>query len=70
MKKPPMCLQYTIWALAAVGHARYHQYHEIFYRRARQYVEADEMSVSEISITLCGSEFNAVTGPRRTFHIN
>ncbi|KAJ3519923.1 hypothetical protein NM208_g13931 [Fusarium decemcellulare] len=37
VRKPPMCLQYAIWALAAVGHAKYDQYHEVFYRRARQY---------------------------------
>lgn len=43
MRKPPMCLQYIIWALASVGHAKYNQYHEVFYRRARQYIEADEM---------------------------
>ncbi|RSL56663.1 hypothetical protein CEP54_008728 [Fusarium duplospermum] len=43
LRKPPMCLQYIIWALAAVGHAKYNQYHEVFYRRARQYIEADEM---------------------------
>ncbi|RSL47129.1 hypothetical protein CEP53_010045 [Fusarium sp. AF-6] len=43
LRKPPMCLQYIIWALAAVGHAKYNQYHEVFYHRARQYIEADEM---------------------------
>ncbi|KAJ4309057.1 hypothetical protein N0V84_011731 [Fusarium piperis] len=43
LRKPPMCLQYIIWALAAVGHAKYNQYHDVFYRRARQYIEADEM---------------------------
>ncbi|KAF4972495.1 hypothetical protein FZEAL_9575 [Fusarium zealandicum] len=43
LRKPPMCLQYAIWALAAIGHAKYDQYHEVFYRRARQYIEADEM---------------------------
>lgn len=40
-----MCLQYIIWALAAAGHAKYNQYHEVFYHRARQYIEADEMKV-------------------------
>ncbi|KAF7551011.1 hypothetical protein G7046_g7841 [Stylonectria norvegica] len=28
MRKPPMCLQYAIWAMAANGHERYDQYHE------------------------------------------
>lgn len=45
MRKPPMCLQYIIWAQASVGHAKYNQYHDVFYRRARQYIEADEMKV-------------------------
>ncbi|RFU78140.1 binuclear zinc transcription factor [Trichoderma arundinaceum] len=42
-RKPPMCLQYSIWALSASGHAKYDQYAEAFYKRARQYMEADEM---------------------------
>ncbi|WZH42665.1 ZnII2Cys6 transcription factor [Fusarium acuminatum] len=42
-RKPPMCLRYAIWALAAAGNAKYDQYHEIFYRRSRQYVEVDLM---------------------------
>ncbi|CAJ2506186.1 Uu.00g003160.m01.CDS01 [Anthostomella pinea] len=41
--KPPMCLQYAIWALACHGHQKYHGYHDVFYRRARQYAESDEM---------------------------
>ncbi|KAI1105939.1 fungal-specific transcription factor domain-containing protein [Jackrogersella minutella] len=41
--KPPMCLQYAIWALAAHGDPKYGMYHDIFYRRARQYTDTDEM---------------------------
>ncbi|KAI0382903.1 fungal-specific transcription factor domain-containing protein [Hypomontagnella monticulosa] len=41
--KPPMSLQYAIWALAAHGHPKYGPYHEIFYRRARQYADSEEM---------------------------
>ncbi|KAI1417768.1 fungal-specific transcription factor domain-containing protein [Hypoxylon sp. FL1857] len=41
--KPPMCLQYAIWALAATGHPKYGAYSEVFYRRARQYADSDEM---------------------------
>lgn len=40
-----MCLQYAIWAMAANGHATYGIYHDIFYQRARQYLEADELKV-------------------------
>ncbi|GJN66663.1 binuclear zinc transcription factor [Purpureocillium lilacinum] len=43
LRKPPMCLQYAIWALASNGHAKYDQYSQIFYQRARQYADADEM---------------------------
>ncbi|KAJ0341839.1 hypothetical protein COL922a_001933 [Colletotrichum nupharicola] len=42
-KRPPMCLQYAVWAMASNGHEKYSQYHEIFYKRARQYADADEM---------------------------
>ncbi|KAJ8120149.1 hypothetical protein ONZ43_g3070 [Nemania bipapillata] len=41
--KPPMCLQYAIWALACNGDSKYHAYHDVFYRRARQYADIDEM---------------------------
>ncbi|KAH7041074.1 uncharacterized protein B0I36DRAFT_19008 [Microdochium trichocladiopsis] len=41
--KPPMCLQYAIWCLTSNGDAKYHKYHDVFYHRARQYLEADEM---------------------------
>ncbi|KAI1661952.1 hypothetical protein F4813DRAFT_346394 [Daldinia decipiens] len=41
--KPPMCLQYAMWALAAYGNPKYGAYHDIFYRRARQYAESDEL---------------------------
>ncbi|RYP45178.1 hypothetical protein DL768_008451 [Monosporascus sp. mg162] len=41
--RPPMALQYGIWALASNGHPKYKSYHEVFYRRARKYIEEDEM---------------------------
>ncbi|KAI5868090.1 fungal-specific transcription factor domain-containing protein [Durotheca rogersii] len=41
--KPPMCLQYAIWALTTSGYPRYEACHDIFYRRARQYAELDEL---------------------------
>ena len=48
--RPPMCLQYAIWANAAKGHPMYDRYYDVFYRRARQYLEADELKVSQISL--------------------
>ncbi|KAI0858915.1 hypothetical protein F4860DRAFT_505019 [Xylaria cubensis] len=41
--KPPMCLQYAIWALTSNNDPKYNAYHDIFYRRARQYADTDEM---------------------------
>ncbi|KAI0481553.1 hypothetical protein F4859DRAFT_424388 [Xylaria cf. heliscus] len=41
--KPPMCLQYAMWALTSNNDSKYHAYHDIFYRRARQYADLDEM---------------------------
>ena len=45
LRRPPMCLQYAIMALAAVGHPKYDRYADVFYKRARQYIQADEMKV-------------------------
>ncbi|KAK8055860.1 transcription factor SEF1 [Apiospora rasikravindrae] len=41
--KPPMCLQYAIWSIAAIENDKYGASREVFYQRARQYAEADEM---------------------------
>lgn len=41
-----MCLQYAVWSMASNGHEKYSQYHDIFYKRARQYADSDEMKVS------------------------
>lgn len=50
--RPPMCLQYAIWAMASNGHPKYGTYHEVFYQRARQYLEADELRVSPLHCRL------------------
>ncbi|KAK0718392.1 fungal-specific transcription factor domain-containing protein [Lasiosphaeria miniovina] len=41
--RPPMCLQYALWALGANRHAKYNRYRDIFYQRARQYLQTDEL---------------------------
>ncbi|KAH6849737.1 hypothetical protein B0I37DRAFT_369719 [Chaetomium sp. MPI-CAGE-AT-0009] len=41
--RPPMALQYAIWTSASNGHPKYGCYHDALYRRARQYLEADEL---------------------------
>lgn len=42
-----MCLQYAIWAMGALWHPKYDGCADVFYKRARQYVEADEMKVRD-----------------------
>ncbi|CAH0041709.1 unnamed protein product [Clonostachys rhizophaga] len=42
-KRPPMCLQYIVWAMASKGNEKYDFYADAFYKRARQYANADEM---------------------------
>jgi hypothetical protein len=43
--RPPMCLQYAIWTMAANGHEKYNEYTDIFYQRTRHYLEVDELKV-------------------------
>lgn len=40
---PPICLRYAVWANAASVSPRHQNYGEVFYRRARKYLEQDEM---------------------------
>lgn len=42
-KRPPMGLQYAIWAMASNCDDKYKSYHDVFLQRARQYMEADEV---------------------------
>ncbi|ERS99756.1 hypothetical protein HMPREF1624_03120 [Sporothrix schenckii ATCC 58251] len=41
--RPPMGLQYAIWAMSSQVYRKYSGFHDAFYRRARQYLENDEM---------------------------
>lgn len=41
--RPPVCLRYAMWCLAASVTDRYIDLHSHFYQRARKYVEMDEM---------------------------
>ncbi len=43
--RPPLCLQYAIWTVASNGHPKYGSYHDALYRRARQYLDSDELKV-------------------------
>ncbi|RDW59491.1 hypothetical protein BP6252_12578 [Coleophoma cylindrospora] len=41
--RPPVCLRYVMWALAAAASPKYENFAEVFYERARKYIEAAEM---------------------------
>jgi hypothetical protein len=43
---PPICLRYAMWAAAASVSDKYEAYEDVFYERARRYIEAAEMKVS------------------------
>lgn len=42
-KRPPICLRYIMWCHAASITDKYMHHQDIFYRRARKYIELDEM---------------------------
>ncbi|KAF2202709.1 hypothetical protein GQ43DRAFT_368576 [Delitschia confertaspora ATCC 74209] len=51
--RPPVCLRYAMWALAATVSDKYDRLHEHFYQRARKYAQMDEMKGhGESTITL------------------
>ncbi|RYC60070.1 hypothetical protein CHU98_g6137 [Xylaria longipes] len=59
--KPPMCLQYAMWALTANNDSKYHAYHDIFYKRARQYADIDEMKgYGEHFITIAHAQAHCI----------
>jgi len=61
--RPPMALQYAIWAMAANGSDKYNRYYDIFYRRARQYLDNDELKgYGEHFITLAHAQAWALIG--------
>ncbi|RYO74692.1 hypothetical protein DL766_004505 [Monosporascus sp. MC13-8B] len=67
--RPPMALQYGIWALASNGHPKYKSYHEVFYRRARKYIDEDEMKgYGEHFITVAHAVTTHLPSPEAAFH--
>lgn len=42
-RRPPICLRYIMWCHAASITEKYMHHQDIFYRRARKYIELDEM---------------------------
>lgn len=72
--RPPVCLRYIMWSLAALLSDQYGNLAELFYQRARKYIELDDMKghgENAISVahsqcwTLIGSyEFKLMYFPR------
>lgn len=54
--RPPVCLRYAMWAMAASVSDKYESLQEHFYQRARKYIQQDEMKghgESMITIAHC-----------------
>ncbi|RYP07292.1 hypothetical protein DL764_002607 [Monosporascus ibericus] len=67
--RPPMALQYGVWALASNGHPKYKSYHEVFYRRARKYIDEDEMKgYGEHFITVAHAVTTHLPSSEAAFH--
>lgn len=43
--RPPVCLRYAMWTLAASITPKYQCFESIMYERARRYIQQDEMKV-------------------------
>lgn len=72
--RPPICLRYIMWTLAASTSEKYSSLQEHFYYRARKYIQMDEMKGhGESMLTLahcqawaliCSYEFKSMYFPR------
>ena len=73
-RRPPICLRYIMWCHAASITDKYMHHQDIFYRRARKYIELDEMKgIGEAFVSLahaqtwtliCTYEFKMMCFPR------
>ena len=61
--RPPICLRYAMWTMAASFSDKYRAYEDILYERARKYIEAAEMKVGLAAI--CTIQLLTVIGTRR-----
>ena len=58
--RPPVCLRYAMWSLAAATSDKYESFHPHFYQRARKYLEKEEMrgfGQSILTMSHCQSWF-------------
>lgn len=56
--RPPICLQYITWCLAATISEKYRSLHSLFYQRARKYAELEQMrgfGQGLLSVSYCQS---------------
>lgn len=67
--RPPVCLQYAILATGATFSDKYHDYHDVFYKRARKYIEASEMKVSNNTLRTKTSMVPTFLGIWRALHL-
>lgn len=52
--RPPVCLRYAMWTMAASSSDKYSWFEDALYERTRRYLQQDEMSVSiPFGILLC-----------------
>lgn len=47
--RPPVCLRYGMWLIAASMSDKYQSYEGVFYERVRRYIHMDEMKVCPAS---------------------
>lgn len=50
--RPPICLLYAMWTLAASLSPKYSAYEEVFYERTRRYLELAEMKVRQLYLVM------------------
>jgi hypothetical protein len=45
--RPPICLRYAIWTMAASVSDKYMCFEDVLYERTRRYLQMDEMKVCQ-----------------------
>lgn len=73
-QRPPVCLRYAMWTLACSVTDKYQDLKDLFYQRARKYVESDyikgfgehiiSVSHAQTHILLASYEFKMMYFPR------
>jgi hypothetical protein len=61
--RPPICLRYAMWTMAASLSDKYKAYEDILYERSRKYIDAAEMKVG--FVVICNIQLLIVIGTWR-----